>query len=111
MEILEAQDGPVAVLRPVGRLDSNSCRALEDRLMPMVEVGGAAIVLDFAELDYISSAGLRVLLMAAKRARATDVRIALSALQQQVRTVFDISGFTALFEIHPSSREAVAAIA
>lgn len=111
MEILEAQEGPVAVLRPVGRLDSNSCRELEDRLMPMVEVDGAAIVLDFADLDYVSSAGLRVLLMAAKRARATNARIALSALQQQVRTVFDISGFTALFEIHPSSREAAAAIA
>jgi len=110
MEVEIGQAGGVTVLTPKGRLDSASSPDLEQRLLGLVGTPGAAVALDCRELAYVSSAGLRVLLMAAKKARAAGARIALAALQPSVRQVFDISGFSALFEIHDDSAAAAEAL-
>lgn len=109
MEIQEQPQGGVIVLRPVGRLDSLTCREVEPRLLGALTDSGAVVV-DCAALDYISSAGLRVLLVAAKQNRTTGGRLALAALRDNVREVFDISGFSAIFAIHPTVAAAVAAL-
>ena len=67
------------------------------------------MVLDCSQLDYVSSAGLRVFLITAKRLSKVDGKLALSALTEQVREVFDIAGFSSIFRIYPSRREALAA--
>ncbi len=110
MEIKEQRQGDVIILEPVGRLDSLSCRAFETRLLAALEQSGAVVV-DSAALEYISSAGLRVLLVAAKHNRGGGGRLALAALRENVREVFDISGFSAIFAIHTTVAEAVAALA
>ena len=109
MDIKESQHGATAVLGIAGRLDSSTAPQLEARLTAVL---GAhpAVVLDLAELDYVSSAGLRVLLMGAKRAKAGNVALALAGLGPHVREVFDISGFTAIFTIHPDRAAALAAL-
>lgn len=110
MEIHEQLQGNALVLEPVGRLDSLTCREFETRLLAALN-GNGAVVVDCTKLDYISSAGLRVLLVAAKQNRATGGRLALAALRDNLREVFDISGFSAIFAIHPTVAAAVAAIA
>jgi anti-sigma B factor antagonist len=111
MDIDIGQSGGVTVVAPKGRLDSATSPELEQRLLPLAGASGGAVVVDCAELGYVSSAGLRVLLMAAKSARGAGARIALAALQPNVRQVFDISGFSSLFEIHDSAAAATDALA
>ncbi|MEO8329077.1 MAG: STAS domain-containing protein, partial [Candidatus Nanopelagicales bacterium] len=62
------------------------------------------------ELDYISSAGLRVLLGAAKKLRASGGTLGMFGLNQSVREVFDISGFSAILSVYPSEAEALGAM-
>lgn len=110
MDIQEQRQGNVIILGPVGRLDSLSCREFEGRLLGALNESNAVVV-DCTALDYISSAGLRVLLVAAKQARAANGRLALAALRENPREVFEISGFSAIFAIHPTVEAALAAVA
>lgn len=107
MEIHEHTQGNVIILEPVGRLDSLSCREFEARLLAALDQCGAVVV-DCTALDYISSAGLRALLVAAKRNRTSGGRLALAMLRDSIREVFDVSGFTTIFAIHPTVTAAVA---
>ena len=71
--------------------------------------GGAKnLVLDFAALDYISSAGLRMVLVVAKRLKGEGGQLVLSGMQPHVREVFDISGFLAILNVEPTRAEALA---
>ena len=109
MVIQEQRQGNVMVLKPVGRLDSLSCREFETRLLAALDES-KTVAVDCAALDYISSAGLRVLLVAAKHNRAGGGRLALAALRDSVREVFEISGFSAIFALHPTVAAAVTAL-
>ncbi len=109
MEIREELVGDVVVVAPVGRVDSTTSSALDARLTALDAAGRRRVVVDFGAVEYISSAGLRVMLSLAKRARDTGGRVALCALDQSVRQVFDLAGFTALFTILPERGQAVAA--
>lgn len=111
MKITERTYADTLVLSPAGRLDHDSCDAFEAALKPFVESAraGRAIVLDLSALDYVSSAGLRLLMLAGKQARAQGGRILIAAMQPLVAEIFQISRFTMLFEIHPGVREALAA--
>jgi anti-anti-sigma factor len=104
----ETMDG-VTVLTPVGRVDSNSARAVEESLLPLFDEG-APVLVDFGLLTYISSAGLRVLLLAARRSKATGLALALAGMSKPVDEVFRISGFAKLFQIHADRAEALAAL-
>ncbi len=99
----------VTVVEPKGRVDSNSARELEDVLLPLFD-GAEPILVDFGGMSYISSAGLRVLLLAARRSKATGTALALCGMSKPVEEVFTISGFAKLFRIHPTSPEAIAAL-
>ncbi|HRD65976.1 MAG TPA: STAS domain-containing protein [Candidatus Competibacter sp.] len=110
MEIQEQFRGKALVMEPAGRLDSLTCREFEARLLAALN-GSGTVVVDCTKLEYISSAGLRVLLVAAKQNRTTGGRLALAALRDNLREVFDISGFSAIFAIHPTVEAAVASLA
>jgi anti-anti-sigma factor len=108
MDVTETRENGVAVVTLKGRLDAASAPAVEQKVLAVVGSGAGNLVLDCAELDYISSAGLRILLMAAKRmARG---KLALAALKPQVRDVLDIAGFASLLSIHPTRAAAMAAV-
>jgi len=107
MDIQEQRQNDVIVLKPAGRLDSLNCREFESCLISGLNES-KKVVVDCAELVYISSAGLRVLLVAAKQARAANGQLSLAALRDNPREVFDISGFSAIFSIHPTVEAAIA---
>lgn len=110
MNITEEQSNGVAVLKPAGRIDSATAGEFEKCLVAAVGAGNRVVV-DMVQLGYISSAGLRALLVAAKKARPAGGRIALAAMSPPIREVFDLSGFSSLFEIYPDGPAAVAALA
>jgi|SRR5690554_2545957 len=87
------------LLRVMGRLDSATAAALEPPLLEPFNVEGARILVDFGALNYVSSAGLRVILMGAKKARETRGRLVLCSLQPHVAEVFEMSGFTRIVDI------------
>jgi len=108
MDILEEQAGGVLVITPSGRVDSTTSDELEQALGRALESGARRIVVDLVGVSYISSAGLRVLLVAAKRVRAERGALVLCALGEPVRQVFDLAGFLPLFTIEPTRAAAVA---
>jgi anti-anti-sigma factor len=102
--------GDVLVVVLEGRLDSSNSKEVEQELMQAIE-GRHAVVIDFAGLSYISSAGLRVILLVGKRMRAARGRLALCSLPSTIREVFEISGFLSIFDVHDGRDEAVSAVA
>lgn len=108
MEIRKETVEGVTVLAPVGRVDSSTAREMEAVLLPLFDAG-APVLVDFAELNYISSAALRVLLLAARRSKATGVPLTLAGMSKAVDEVFRISGFDKLFDVQRDRAAALAA--
>lgn len=111
LDVTEAKEGDVLVVSPAGRLDSVTAGGFEATLLQHINGGTKRMVLDFGKLDYISSAGLRVVLLAGKKLKAAGGKLALCGLNQQIREVFAISGFITIFAVHPDRAGAAAAIA
>jgi anti-anti-sigma factor len=107
MEIAHEQAGAVSVLAPVGRLDTDSATDLELALQDLIGAEARHFVLDFAKIGYVSSAGLRVLLMTAKQLDGGKGSLRLCGLSAQVKQVFDIAGFSKLFQIFPDRAAAL----
>jgi anti-anti-sigma factor len=113
VELTERRAGRTVVLAPAGRIDMASADRFRERLIPMISsaaAGGESVVLDFSGVDYISSAGLRVLMLAAKEARASGGKIAVAALQPLVNEIFQISRFDKVLPCHQAVNDAVAAV-
>ncbi|PYI55169.1 STAS domain-containing protein [Paenibacillus flagellatus] len=110
MNITEKTIDGVAVLAIGGRLDANSAGGLERRFLQLVEGGASRFVFDLASLDYVSSAGLRSLLLAAKKTKSIQGRLALAHLNEHVKEVFDMSGFSAIFTLCATEDEALQAV-
>lgn len=95
----------ILVLRPIGHLDSTSSPELERLLTECLAAGTKRLLFDFSELDYISSAGLRVVLLAGKKLRPVQGKMALVGMRRVVREVFEMSGFLSLFAVADSLQE------
>lgn len=110
MDMHEEQVDRVTALSVKGRIDSTTSVTFGQKLESFVAVPEGRVIVDFRDLDYISSAGFRVLLVAAKRAEDVGSRMALCGLSPKVRQLFDLGGFLDLFLIAGSRDEAVAAV-
>jgi anti-sigma B factor antagonist len=106
MEISERKVSDVCVVGISGRLDSATSDGLAERLHQLIDRGEKRLVIDAEKLDYISSTGLRVLLVAAKRLKSADGKIVLSSLKPHILEVFEIAGFTSIFPIYSHSDQA-----
>ncbi|MDR0914485.1 MAG: STAS domain-containing protein [Oscillospiraceae bacterium] len=93
MEINKKQDGESLVLQCAGRLDTTTAPMLEAELLPAFDES-ENVVLDFADLIYVSSAGLRVLLKAQKKADAINGSLVLQNISEEIKEVFDMTGFS-----------------
>jgi anti-anti-sigma factor len=102
----------VLVATATGRIDFAGAQVLEGALAPALVPDGPlrGIVIDLADVDYISSVGLRVLMVAAKAMRARKASIAVASLQPVVAEIFEISRFHHVVDVRGSVRDAIAAV-
>lgn len=110
MNLNETSDGLVKVIAVAGRLDGTTAPALGERLATSLGASSPKLLLELSQLDYISSAGFRVLLIAAKRAKECNGQVALSGVAGNVRHLFEISGFLGLFRVFGTRDEGVSAL-
>jgi anti-anti-sigma factor len=110
MEIKEGQANGHLVLSLEGRLDANTSATLQQKLLAELEQRPQSIlILDLGGLNYLSSAGLRVLLVAAKTGKKISSELRLASLRPHVEEVFTLSGFDALFQFFGTIDEAAGA--
>ncbi|MGC2520858.1 MAG: STAS domain-containing protein [Burkholderiales bacterium] len=110
MQISQKRYGDVRVLALAGRIDNGSSEVFKTGLGAHVaesRAAGDCLVLDFSGVDYISSVGLRALMLAARQSREQGGTIMVAALQPIVREIFEISRFNLVFECFGSVRQAL----
>lgn len=90
-----------------GRMDAVSAPEFEQKMGDWIEEGEVNFIIDLVGLDYISSAGLRSILATAKNLKAKGGQIILTALQEAVKEVFEISGFSSIIPIHETVEAAL----
>lgn len=99
----------VTVVTPKGRLDANGTQYLEAELQALANEGHHRIVVDFDHVTYISSTGLRTLLLAVRRAKRHSGDVKLCELNPAVRKIFRMAGFDMILELHETEERAAAA--
>lgn len=107
MDIVRENDGDVVICRLSGRFDSSAAAAAEAEL-GAAATGTPRLALDLSGLDYISSAGLRVILVLARKVQQASGRLALFGLGPAVREVFAVSAFDTIISIQPNAAAALA---
>ena len=103
---VQRQDGNLIALIE-GAVDGNNAAAFQASLQDAVQEGDKSMVLDLGALVYISSAGLRVLLLVAKDMQNKGANFAICSLQGQVRELFSVSGFDQIIQISDSQEDAI----
>ena len=104
--VIKKEKGAVVVLLN-GKLDAGSSPELEKEIDKLLTEGEKHLILDLAELGYISSAGLRVILAGSKKLKNNQGTLYVSSLGSMVREVFEVSGFSSIIPIFASSDEAL----
>ena len=107
MQIAETKSGAVTVAALEGRLDTVTAAAAETKLLALLAEG--PVVADLTGVRYVSSAGLRVLLKAAKQAKTANQAFKVCGLQPAVKEVFEISGFDKIIPAYATREEALSA--
>jgi len=111
MDLHPKMNDGIKVVTPAGRIDHASADDFQAALEPHVAAcreSAPALVIDMSNVDYISSVGLRVLMIAAKHMRGRGAHIAVASLRPVVAEIFAISRFDSVLEVFPSVREAIA---
>ena len=107
MDITTRTQNGVTLVVFAGSLDSNTSPKAQQALDGMLAAGARKMVVDCTALDYISSAGLRVLLATAKRLSGAGGALRLFGLNETVREVFDISGFSTILAVFGTEPDAL----
>ena len=108
MEIRQDTKENVVILSVIGRLDATTAADLESTLVPMIEKNGGRIILNLDGLEYISSAGLRILLLGMKMIKKVAGQMVLCQMKDHIREIFEIAGFLPIFTIVDSEEDALA---
>jgi stage II sporulation protein AA (anti-sigma F factor antagonist) len=111
MPIKVDKAGDVTVIAPAGRIDSGNAATIETEILKVIGDGSTRIIVDLSEAEYISSAGLRVVLVAAKRQKQRSGSFVLCNLQPLVREIFEVSGLLGLLRVTDSRKDAMQIVA
>ena len=113
MELNPKRYADTVVLSPVGRIDHATSEDVKQALaghLARCAAGQDRLVLDFSAIEYISSAGLRVIMLAGKQAKAQGGTLVMAGFRPVVREIIEISRFHLIFPVYPSVREALGRI-
>ncbi len=109
MQLEEQSYGSATVICVIGRLDNATAPTLGEHLSKALDTP-RGLLLELSRLEYISSAGFRVLLVAAKRARQSGAQVVLAGLSGQVRQLFEVGGFLKLFRVCDTREDGLSAL-
>lgn len=110
MNVESRREGTSLVLKADGRVDGTNASEFQDAIKAEINESDRGLVLDLQDLTYISSAGLRVVLLIAKDMQRQGAKMAACSLSEPVREVFVISGFDKIIPIHDSQDAALGAV-
>jgi len=110
MDILIKKEANATAVTVTGRLDAVTAPEYEKKMQELIAGGDIRLVVDFEQLDYISSAGLRGLLVTAKLLKAKGGQVRFANVKGTVKEVFDISGFGSIFQMDDTVAAALAAL-
>ena len=99
--------GDVRTVRIAGNLDTQTSQGAQEQLMQLIDNGATKVLVDFEDLNYISSSGLRMLLVAAQQLADTSGQLRICSPNTMVREVFDTAGFSEIFSVYSSQAEAL----
>ncbi|MFW6324259.1 MAG: STAS domain-containing protein [Desulfovibrionales bacterium] len=105
IELKEKGNGTVVCLS--GRMDAETAPLFQEQCSALGVQNGARLAVDFSDLEYISSAGLRGILAVGKKLKATNGTLCLCNMNGMVKEVFEISGFTGIFPVFDSTESAL----
>jgi anti-sigma B factor antagonist len=109
MQVDKRMVDAVTVVSLTGDLDARTAPATQQELSDIIP-DGAPVLLDLSRVGYVSSAGLRTMLMAYRRAQQTGTTIALVAVPETLRTILSATGFLRFFEVAETIPEAISAL-
>ncbi len=107
MEIKTREVNDVKIADYIGSLDTNTSPESESHFNELIEQGDKKILVNFANLDYISSAGLRVLLATSKKMKINGGDLRICGMNETVSEVFEISGFSTILNVHVNESDAL----
>jgi len=122
MEVTVHKTADIVTLSLAGKLDSTTAKTFEEKILTRIDSGDRRFIIDVAELEYISSAGLRVFALAGKRLNGANGKLVLCGFKKTipyytlnripdpVREVFDTSGFSSIFPTYGSHDDATEAL-
>jgi anti-anti-sigma factor len=110
MEIQKESVGTVCVVTATGRLDGIYGTAFAKEVGELIAGTNPKILIDFAEIDFVTSAGIRAVLLLMNKAKASGAVFALCGVNEQVREVLDTSGLASMLTIYPGRPEGLAAL-
>lgn len=107
MDVKTTQQGPVTIVAVSGNVDPVTSRDLQNDLTQQLAQGRAKIIADFSQVNYMSSAGFRVLLGTLKECRAKGGDFVIAAPQRNIIQLIEMSGFTAFLKVFPTVQDAI----
>jgi anti-anti-sigma factor len=107
IDITQEENGDVVIIRVSGRLDATSSPILERQVMALIDAGKNLLVMNFANVEYLSSAGMRLLLAATKKLKSQDGKILISSVMDNVMEVIKMAGFDHILHLFDSEADAL----
>jgi stage II sporulation protein AA (anti-sigma F factor antagonist) len=110
LQITVTTHGAIVAVEPAGSIDAKASREFERQLLQQLATGTRHVIVDLAKVDLMTSSGIRVLLLLAKRLQAADGALVLCGLNQQMRSSFDVAGLDKRFSFVAARSDAMAAL-
>ena len=110
MDIATEKEGKALIVNLEGRIDGNNAHDFLTSLTDSITEKDTIVILDLSNLSYISSAGLRAVLLTAKDLKKQDAQFMLCALNPSVKGIFQVSGFDKIIAIHESRADALGSL-
>jgi anti-anti-sigma factor len=107
MEILHNKKGNVVIMSLNGRFEPATSAKFEEKSTAIINEGERKILIDFSNLDYINSAGLRVILMVAKNLKKSGGNLALFGMKDHIKEIFDMTGFSSIITIVKTEEDGI----
>ena len=107
MEITVRDEGDTKIVMLNGKLDTNTTPTAEGEINALLDAGASKLLINFEQLSYISSSGLRLLLATAKRMKGSGGDLRVCSLNEMAQEVFEVSGFSSILNVFATETDAL----